>query len=263
METKECNGCGQILPTTLFNKKRKSYEYICKKCQSTRNKNKLIKESPKNFIGKKYPNEDSNITILQVTDKRTKDRKPMYLCLCKCGNTFHASNGNLKKGQVSCAKVNCPHSVYGINHAKSILIDDKAVGFFLTYGMFSSIKRAALKRDYQFNITPQDILNVWIKQNGLCEYTGLKLINGNSVNDTDRTWSVDRIDNTKGYEPDNILLCHKSTNMARGPYSIPAFITICHLVAKNYAHLGQTIDSMQEEKINALLNEAVKTITSQ
>ena len=47
----------------------------------------------------------------------------------------------------------------------------------------------------------------------------------------EQTASLDRIDNSKGYEVGNIQWVHKEINMMRGPLPIDRFIELCGFVA--------------------------------
>lgn len=54
-----------------------------------------------------------------------------------------------------------------------------------------------------FNITYHDVLSLWKNQEGKCYHSGMPM------NYTKNEWriSIDRIDNNRGYEKDNIVLC--------------------------------------------------------
>ena len=45
--------------------------------------------------------------------------------------------------------------------------------------------------------------------------------------------SIDRIDNSRGYEPDNIQLIDGKINMMKGKYEDDFFIEVCKAVAAN------------------------------
>lgn len=69
---------------------------------------------------------------------------------------------------------------------------------------FRSLKR----RHKELNLELEDLKEQWEKQNGICPYTGIKLIlpedgNINSINVTERA-SLDRIDSSLGYIKGNI-----------------------------------------------------------
>lgn len=47
-----------------------------------------------------------------------------------------------------------------------------------------------------------------------------------------RTWSIDRIDNTKEYVPSNVHLVDKRVNLMKGSLPIAEFVHLCKLIAK-------------------------------
>ena len=79
-------------------------------------------------------------------------------------------------------------------------------------------------------IVPEDIINQFNKQNGLCFYTKEKLML--EPNKT-HTISVDRIDSSFGYIKGNIVLCCKAVNMMKQEFSIKDFVAWCQRVVSN------------------------------
>lgn len=99
-----------------------------------------------------------------------------------------------------------------------------------------TLKRNSLKRNIPFSLTPDDLLVQWEKQKGKCFYTKKQLSMGridrkNIKNST----SVDRLDNTKGYEKDNIVFCLYSVNAFKTNHSYEDFINLidCLNLVKN------------------------------
>ena len=85
---------------------------------------------------------------------------------------------------------------------------------------FLNAKNRATKNNIEFTITWNDLKFIWDKQNGKCAYTDIKLLNSkNSSNKLLKSpikASLDRIDSSKGYTPDNIqwvsLICQYAKN---------------------------------------------------
>lgn len=87
-------------------------------------------------------------------------------------------------------------------------------------GLFSgnricSIKQNAARRHLTFSLDADVLNNVLLRQQGLCAMSGIIL--------TEENISIDRIDNTVGYEPGNIQLVTKNMNFMRGPLSLEEF----------------------------------------
>lgn len=83
----------------------------------------------------------------------------------------------------------------------------------------------------EFSITKEDIENTWIKQNKLDYYTGLSI-------DDFTDMSVDRIDSSKGYTPENICITSIQCNIAKNDYTESDFVKMCYQVAKHYYKKG-------------------------
>lgn len=94
---------------------------------------------------------------------------------------------------------------------------------------FNSFRKSALTRGYAWELTIEDIVALYTKQNGRCALTNWPI--AWSATQWNHTASIDRIDNTRGYTQDNIQLVHKTANMARGTLTLDHFTYLCHAVA--------------------------------
>lgn len=87
------------------------------------------------------------------------------------------------------------------------------------YTPFRYSLRSAKRRFKDVNITLDDLKEVWEKQNGICPYTGIKLIlpEDSNVNQIDffHRASLDRIDSTKGYIKGNIQFISTPINLMK------------------------------------------------
>lgn len=68
----------------------------------------------------------------------------------------------------------------------------------------------------EVSITETDIIDLYHKQNGKCYWTGL-LLDGhfNTVKHHPFAISADRLDNSKGYTKDNVVLVRRMFNLGR------------------------------------------------
>ena len=71
---------------------------------------------------------------------------------------------------------------------------------------FKNTREGAKKRGYSFTLTHKDFLQVWMKP---CIYCG----------DEPEQYGIDRVDNSRGYEPDNIVPCCLSCNKAKSKHT--------------------------------------------
>ncbi len=76
--------------------------------------------------------------------------------------------------------------------------------------LYTGAKTGAKKRGLEFTIGLDDLLPFPKK----CPVLGIKLRQGIKVNDPN-SWSIDRIDNTKGYTPDNVAVISRRANMLK------------------------------------------------
>lgn len=86
------------------------------------------------------------------------------------------------------------------------------------------------ERKLEFNITEQDILNLWENQNHKCYYSNIELnYNHNDPN----CFSIDRKNSEIGYIKDNICLTATWINTFKMGIPFDKFIWICRKIAEN------------------------------
>jgi hypothetical protein len=99
------------------------------------------------------------------------------------------------------------------------------------------IKKNAIKRKIEFNLSISDLENIWLKQKGRCFYSDIDLkpfVTGESWANKEKLISVDRIDPNKGYEKNNIQFTSHSINTAKLEMSHTDFINLCKKVSKRF-----------------------------
>jgi len=94
---------------------------------------------------------------------------------------------------------------------------------------YESFSKSALVRGYSWDLTPEQINELYEEQNEVCALSGLSI--GWSKIGWDHTASIDRINNNEGYFLENIQLVHKKINMMRGTLSVEEFTELCAAVA--------------------------------
>lgn len=90
-------------------------------------------------------------------------------------------------------------------------------------------RRGGIERGYAWDLTPEYVLDLYTKQEGLCALTGWPV--QWSEKGLTATVSIDRIDSEEGYLQGNVQLLHKDVNMAKQQYSQEYFINMCISVA--------------------------------
>lgn len=90
-----------------------------------------------------------------------------------------------------------------------------------------SCRKNALKRQNEFSITREDLIEMWEKQSGLCCYTGIEMTTRplffNSV-------SVERVNNSIGYTKENTILVCRVINSMKSSMSGKEFFYFCNSV---------------------------------
>ena len=89
-------------------------------------------------------------------------------------------------------------------------------------------KNAAEKRQQDFLLTIQDIVDCWNSQSSICAYSGriMTLEAGNL-----HTVSIERIDSNKGYVLENTILVCQAINRMKSNFEFNDFYELCRDVA--------------------------------
>jgi hypothetical protein len=83
-------------------------------------------------------------------------------------------------------------------------------------------------------ITYNDLKELWNKQKGLCAITELEMEHTSGIGVINRMkFSVDRIDNSKGYHKDNVWLVCEFVNRAKGDMTNEELHTLALGIIKN------------------------------
>lgn len=82
--------------------------------------------------------------------------------------------------------------------------------------------KSILRRKHECSIDVEWIINQFEKQNQKCFYSGLTMIPSLQKMSLAQP-SIDRVDSSKGYHPDNVVLCCWAMNMAKGVSSVGEF----------------------------------------
>jgi len=166
-----------------------------------------------------------------------------------CNRSFerrvHDHNYNVKKGRrVFCSK-KCSNEFtkeersLRIVENRSHLLPPKqnkdplfvAMTFILT-----KARKAFKDRSKKIlEITIDDLINQWDKQNGICVYTGVRLTLPSAHRKNNRlyTASLDRIDSDKGYEVGNIQFVSIIANVAKGVSTHEEMIEFCNIIKRS------------------------------
>lgn len=212
----KCLECGKI-----SNYKKDSLDKrINKTCGCVRNK-PICKILPEMFdVTKRYGNLEL-IDFILVDDRRNS-RVWAANCICHRCN----EKAIIKLTEIRAGRESCKCSKFTTNSHYNNL--QYAGCHDLSATIFDRMKRQAFKRGIPFNLTMKDIWEVYEKQNRKCVLSGIN-IKFSRFKQTN-TASLDRIDNDKPYDINNIQIVHKYINIMRNAFSIETFISLCKKV---------------------------------
>lgn len=102
---------------------------------------------------------------------------------------------------------------------------------------FNAAKNRAKSRNIEFNITRDFLIELYRRQNGLCYYSNIEMKdtigNRNRNNNDPYSLSIERVDSTRGYTKDNIVLCCSVINIMKNGLSKEEFLSICRKITEN------------------------------
>lgn len=160
------------------------------------------KSTANSFLNKKL----GGVKLKQILS--VDNGRLFVICEClNCKKEFKAKFHNIYKGQYkSCG---CLKHASGKKNPKW-----KGLGE-ISKSLFFSLQRGAEVRNIKFNISLNDIWDLFLKQNGKCVFSGANLTFPKNRKDTSYTASLDRIDSSKGYELDNIQWIERNINFMK------------------------------------------------
>lgn len=100
-------------------------------------------------------------------------------------------------------------------------------------GYLKTVLQHARCRKHEFNITTEDLLEIYHKQKGLCAYTNQEMTYILGKGKINTNISLDRIDSNIGYIKENIQLTIRIINTMKHDSTEEDFINLCKLVAIN------------------------------
>lgn len=167
----------------------------------------------KDLVGQKFGK-------LLVTSRNGRN----VTCLCDCGNVFEKNVYDLKRpGIRMCAT--CRSEFISKTNWKGY----EEISGDIWWRLESGAKR----RNLRFEVSIQDIWDLYLKQNRRCALSGVDIHFARARNKEEITASLDRIDSSKGYINGNIQWIHKDLNKMKLDFSEEEFIRWCKLVS-NY-----------------------------
>lgn len=118
-------------------------------------------------------------------------------------------------------------------HNKELQNDTK-LNKCLRWRWLGARDRSRRNKNIAFTITLEDIVTLWNKQNGKCAISGIEMTYELQKGRTPTNVSIDKIDRTKGYVPENIQLVCMACNQMKSDMSEEELYSFCKNIIKTY-----------------------------
>ena len=155
-------------------------------------------------------------TVISRSDDKSiaTNYHTLWLCKCTCERIHSVERCNLIRGNSKGCWI-CRRNVIECNKFPKV--------------WYRKLLEQAKQRGHYFEISEDELWQVWELQKGICSLSGLKIEITNALKTT--TASVDRIDNSLGYIIGNVWFIHKHLNMMKYRYDLNYFTEMCCRVA--------------------------------
>ena len=183
----------------------------------------------------------------------------MKECTCKCGKTFLKPKNEYNRRMKLNRPIYCSRECAGLHNLGNF--KDKAnkvpPSNIRKADPFLYYLRNCKRRDFEFNLDSEYLKTLWLEQNEICPYSGVKLIlNNHSKRNKDNryTASLDRIDSNTGYIKGNVQFISMAINYMKHTMSHNDTIDFLNIISKFVLDFSKdrTISSSSIEEQDAL-----------
>lgn len=151
-----------------------------------------------------------------VLEKAGRRKGAVWLCRCDCGTEREVHGKSLRGGvSTSCGCLGAEKLRAAVTLPRGISARNQAL---------RTAKRAARERGYAWRLTDERAFDLF---SGSCWYCGSGPSNVSSHPDGNGTFpynGIDRVDNARGYEDDNVVSCCKHCNIAKRDRAVDEFL---------------------------------------
>jgi len=108
-----------------------------------------------------------------------------------------------------------------------------------------ALRNALYRKPSKNPATINDLIDMWVNQNGCCALSGIKMtVGGNNGVPRETSLSLDRIDNSRGYEADNLrLVCH-AINTFRQRMTDQQMIEMARTLVSYHDRMNLTLNAL-------------------
>jgi len=169
-------------------------------------------------------------------------RKTAIVICNNCKTSFEKAVSEIKRTEQKGSKHYCSLNCVGEGNIKNNLKDwagkgdvsrFKGINRKDKYSGFREFLRRARNRKRLGDLTLDNLVELWNKQNGICPYTGIKLVlpKYNEKHQIFETASLDRINSNKPYEKENVVFVSLPINLMKNSMTEEETITFCKKIA--------------------------------
>lgn len=183
--------------------------------------------------------------ISEFHNLNSKFSKKNYASICKdCKKQTNAAYYQRNKTDIiTYSKEYYANNLEKISEKGKIRYQEKIKNNYLSI-LLSGCRSNARKRNREFNISKQFILNLLEKQENKCYYSGDELSMKPRLYNT---LSIDRVNSSKGYTEDNVVLCCQKINVIKNDLSDLEFINLCNKIAE-YWNIKNEVNARRDKK---------------
>lgn len=155
-----------------------------------------------------------------------KSGRTVWACECECGGSVLVITSSITaKRTKSCG---CLNKEAMSRQANDLSLPGSQSSFNSLVGIY---KRGASKRNYSFELTNAQVADK-TKQN--CAYCGTAPSQAHKTGTAKEAYiynGLDRVNNSKGYENDNVVACCGTCNLMKRALGVEEFISHCKRIA--------------------------------
>jgi len=217
-----CEKCGTPRWTQYLRRLGGPKKKHCKTCALNLRKGEKrgIAYNRLSLVGKRF----TRLVVLKDAENHPTTGESQWECLCDCGNKTITTGYSLTSGNTkSCG---CYHKIR-TRQLFSSSIEDLTISRVLC-----DYRKSARVKGYTFELSHEHIAELINKE---CHYCGAEP--GNSMKQHNRMITyqgIDRLDNSKGYTPDNVVSCCIVCNKMKKALSHDEFVTHILKVASRF-----------------------------
>lgn len=160
--------------------------------------------------------------VAQKYHESDENGRAYWECRCDCGEICYKNSKYLLDGSVTtCGKCTYEREL-------------------LPYWYYNQIQINAKRRNLEFDVSREYLEELFLEQNCMCYYSGLKLELPQKCNEFRKNKhhtnyaSLDRTDSLLGYVKNNVKWVNKNVNLMKHAMPESQFLKLCLMIGNNY-----------------------------